>query len=683
MTVSLTYEPGRVAFAGRALDLRAASRRWPTSTARWRPAPSTTRRRRALRSPISSARCSRPAPRAWTPRTPCACSRAAASGPSSSSSRRTSTSCSAGHAGGGDRGRHALRRARARTCSKRCSPPPGIPFALERRRRLGDTAIGRALIGLLRCLPAPAGASGGRARRPARLAARAGPARAPRVRRLAGDHARGAPARVSAEQARHPVGGAPLAAGHDRPARAGRRARAGGADRAGDARARSGCSPRPGGRGASVLGEDELDEARAQSAGLGALAELRELARGRAGARAGRRAGARALARARRGVQRTAARLRARWRCSTPLALRARRVQGAVRVRPAGGRVPGARAAAAAAGRGGARAGSPKSPGCAWASTRTPPEASWRAERYLLYAAVSRPQELLVLSWHVADDDGDPTARSLFVDDVCDLFDEKLAAQRLRRPLGAVERRASRSAPAARRRARRRSRDERVLEALRERLWSASSLEGWIRCPMRWFVDEPARSRRLRSRARAARPRRSRPRRAEGHARGPARRDGLGARDAGASGPRARAAGGGARAQRARASAVRRTRAPAGRAQAAARRPRALPGARGRAREPARAQVPRGRLRDRRRRRQGRGERSAGIRVRSRRRGFAAGSTGSTSARPARRSSTTTRAAPRPRPRSGSRRASCRWPCTCARSRSCSACASRAASTSR
>ena len=28
------------------------------------------------------------------------------------------------------------------------------------------------------------------------------------------------------------------------------------------------------------------------------------------------------------------------------------------------------------------------------------------AERYLLYAAVSRPEELLVLSWHVADDDG-------------------------------------------------------------------------------------------------------------------------------------------------------------------------------------------------------------------------------------------------------------------------------------
>ena len=44
-----------------------------------------------------------------------------------------------------------------------------------------------------------------------------------------------------------------------------------------------------------------------------------------------------------------------------------------------------------------------------------------------------------MLSWHVADDEGDPSARSLFVDDVCDLFDERLSQERLRRPLGAVE----------------------------------------------------------------------------------------------------------------------------------------------------------------------------------------------------------------------------------------------------
>ncbi len=35
----------------------------------------------------------------------------------------------------------------------------GVPFALERRRQLGDTAIGRALIGLLRCLPGAGGSA--------------------------------------------------------------------------------------------------------------------------------------------------------------------------------------------------------------------------------------------------------------------------------------------------------------------------------------------------------------------------------------------------------------------------------------------------------------------------------------------------------------------------------------------
>ena len=68
------------------------------------------------------------------------------------------------------------------------------------------------------------------------------------------------------------------------------------------------------------------------------------------------------------------------------------------------------------------------------------------AERYLLYAAISRPEELLVLSWHVADDDGEPTARSLFVDDVCDLFEASLDERseigrraRMLRPTGRLD----------------------------------------------------------------------------------------------------------------------------------------------------------------------------------------------------------------------------------------------------
>ncbi len=135
------------------------------------------------------------------------------------------------------------------------------------------------------------------------------------------------------------------------------------------------------------------------------------------------------------------------------------------------------------------------------------------AERYLLYAAVSRPEELLVLSWHTADDDGLPSARSLFVDDVCDLFACDLHAARTRRALGEVgEGRGSgvaspseslaglsvgegpgngRYEPSAgaSRDGIAPLRDPRVLAELRERLWSASSLQVWTGCPVRWFVE--------------------------------------------------------------------------------------------------------------------------------------------------------------------------------------------------
>src|SRR5436190_124954 len=37
----------------------------------------------------------------------------------------------------------------------------GVPFTLQRRRHFGDTATGRALIGLLRCVPGPDGSSRG------------------------------------------------------------------------------------------------------------------------------------------------------------------------------------------------------------------------------------------------------------------------------------------------------------------------------------------------------------------------------------------------------------------------------------------------------------------------------------------------------------------------------------------
>ncbi len=119
------------------------------------------------------------------------------------------------------------------------------------------------------------------------------------------------------------------------------------------------------------------------------------------------------------------------------------------------------------------------------------------AERYLLYAAVCRPEELLVLSWHTAGDDGAPVAPSLFVDDVCDLFEEGLRERRLRRPLGAVDRRGSERFE--RRVAERLEpvRDDELLAALREHVWSASSLEVWRSCPVRWFVERMLRAKDL------------------------------------------------------------------------------------------------------------------------------------------------------------------------------------------
>ncbi len=49
---------------------------------------------------------------------------------------------------------------------------------------------------------------------------------------------------------------------------------------------------------------------------------------------------------------------------------------------------------------------------------------------------MSRPTDVLALSWHAADDEGEPRVRSLFVDDVLDLLDP--APDIERRALGAA-----------------------------------------------------------------------------------------------------------------------------------------------------------------------------------------------------------------------------------------------------
>ena len=59
-------------------------------------------------------------------------------------------------------------------------------------------------------------------------------------------------------------------------------------------------------------------------------------------------------------------------------------------------------------------------------------------ERYLLYAAVSRPEEVLFLSFRSSDEEGDPALPSAFVDDVRALFTDELWERRGRRLLADV-----------------------------------------------------------------------------------------------------------------------------------------------------------------------------------------------------------------------------------------------------
>ena len=125
------------------------------------------------------------------------------------------------------------------------------------------------------------------------------------------------------------------------------------------------------------------------------------------------------------------------------------------------------------------------------------------AERYLFYATVSRPEERLYLSWHDAGDDGEQAVRSFFVSDVCDLFGPALEQTRRARSLGAVgwpagaapsERERLRGAAASGPRRREAPvgalRDETLVAQMRDRpAWSASGIELWASCPVRWFVE--------------------------------------------------------------------------------------------------------------------------------------------------------------------------------------------------
>jgi ATP-dependent helicase/DNAse subunit B len=354
-----------------------------------------------------------------------------------------------------------------------------IPFAMPIRRPFGDSAVGRALTGLLRCVPGSDGAPLGT---PADLFAWL---RAPgQLRHLELVDSLELTVRLgglSAEQAR-----ASWEQRHwrleaiDHLADAQRRGPRALIERAARELEWIFSAPRRG--RASVLGAGEMDEARALAGGRRALAELLELSRIAPEAVP---ASAAELAQALLGVEVYAGELPGPGAVAVldPLSLRARRVRALfasglqegvfpehARPQPLLSEQQRARIAVAS----GLRLGEP--------------EDVLAAERYLLYAVLSRPQERLALSWHESDDDGGPLSRSLFVDDVCDLFDERLESERERRALGAVDRPpgALPSEPVPPPSG---LHDERVLAELGARVWSASSIERWVRCPVAWFVE--------------------------------------------------------------------------------------------------------------------------------------------------------------------------------------------------
>ena len=114
------------------------------------------------------------------------------------------------------------------------------------------------------------------------------------------------------------------------------------------------------------------------------------------------------------------------------------------------------------------------------------------AERYLFYATTSRAESRLRLSWHAAAEDGSPAAASPFLDDVRGLFAPPPEARRRapdadfaeRFPVVGAGAGASAGASLGR------LGSAGVLAALADRpAESPSSLEAWTACPAAWFVE--------------------------------------------------------------------------------------------------------------------------------------------------------------------------------------------------
>ena len=356
----------------------------------------------------------------------------------------------------------------------------GIEYALERRVPFANTATGRALVGALRCTT-DGGALGDLLawlRAPGML-----------------EHPEMADG-LEAKARRTGAGGAAAAralweAEHwrlealDRLHEAAQRGGAALCERAVRELAWLFNAPRRG--SATLLGSDELDEARAVAAGQRALGELGRLAR--AAPELG--VDAAELAGLLEGLEIVSGEPAVAGRVAVvdPLALRARRVRALFLCGLQEGVFPASTRPEPLLGEEERRRLAETS-GLLLQGSRL--GETLAAERYALYAAVSRPEELLVISWHAGNDDGVAQARSLFVDDVVDLFDSDLEEDLARRPLGAVDR-----LPAAVRTSippLGPLQDEQLTAQLRDHVWSASSLEVWAQCPVKWFVQRMLRA---------------------------------------------------------------------------------------------------------------------------------------------------------------------------------------------
>jgi ATP-dependent helicase/DNAse subunit B len=123
-------------------------------------------------------------------------------------------------------------------------------------------------------------------------------------------------------------------------------------------------------------------------------------------------------------------------------------------------------------------------------------------ERYLFYATISRAERVLFLSSRISDEEGNPEARSFFVEDVRDVFGDALAQPRFR-DLAEVawpreeaptevewQRAVALEAPRVMPKLPRRIATPALATWLGDRgAFSAGMLEAFTECPVRWLVE--------------------------------------------------------------------------------------------------------------------------------------------------------------------------------------------------